>query len=107
VEKIKKGADAYYDRVTIGAEAALYENQKSAEGILARRSAEAEGIKELNLALEGEGGRNMVKLEYARKLKNITITGKPFTYQDTVERFEHMRGSLKDAAVQTPPAKTE
>lgn len=106
-DKIMKGSDAYYDRVTIGAEAALYEKKKSAEGILAQRKAEAEGIEALKLALEGEGGRNMVKLEYARKLKNITITGKPFTYQDTVERFEHMRGPLYDAAQQAPAAKSE
>jgi hypothetical protein len=39
----------------------------------------------------------MVKMEYARKLKDIIITGKPFTIQGTIERFEH----LKEGAAST------
>lgn len=89
-EKVKKEADAYHVRVTIEAEAKFYENQKTATGILAKKRAEAEGIEELKKALEGEGGRNMVKLEYARKLKNVTITGQPFTIQGRTERFQHL-----------------
>jgi regulator of protease activity HflC (stomatin/prohibitin superfamily) len=91
-EKVKKSADAYFDQVTIGAEAALYQMTKNADGILARKKAEAQGIEALKEALEGEGGRNMVKLEYAKKLKKITLTGKPFTIQSKVERFEHLKG---------------
>ena len=92
-EKVKKAADAYYERVTIGAGATLYRRKKSADSILARKKAEAQGIEELKKALEGEGGRNMVKMEYARKLKNIKITGKPFTIQSHIERFEHLKGA--------------
>ena len=91
-EKVKKSADAYFDQVTIGAEAALYQMTKNADGILARKKAEAQGIEALKEALEGEGGRNMVKLEYAKKLKKVTFTGKPFTIQSNVERFEHLKG---------------
>jgi regulator of protease activity HflC (stomatin/prohibitin superfamily) len=94
-EKKEKEADAYFDRVTIGADATLYEMEKKAEAILAEKKAEAKGIEALKTALEGEGGRNMVKLEYAKKLKDITITGKPFTIQSNIERFEHL---------QAPPA---
>jgi len=65
--------------------------KKTAEATLARKSAEADGIMALKKALEGEGGRNMVKLEYARKLKDIKITGKPFTIQSHIERFEHLK----------------
>jgi len=90
--KARQGGDAYYDRVTIGAGAFLYRMQKQAEGILARKKAEAEGIERLKKALEGEGGRNMVKLEYARKLKGVVITGQPFTIQSYTERFEHLTG---------------
>jgi regulator of protease activity HflC (stomatin/prohibitin superfamily) len=89
-ERARKAADAYFDRVTIGAEASLYELTKQAEGIVARKKAEAEGISELRKALEGPGGLNMVKLEYARKLKEITITGQPFTRESDTSRFEHM-----------------
>ncbi len=89
-EKARKQADAQYDKLTIGAEAALYKMQKDAEGILARKTAEAQGILALKKALEGEGGRNMVMLEYARRLKNITFIGQPFTIQGHTERFEHL-----------------
>ena len=89
-EKARKVADAYYDKTTIGAGAGLYKSQKEAEGIVALKKAEAEGIEALKLALEGEGGRNMVKLEYARKLGQITITGQPFTLEGRTDRFEHL-----------------
>lgn len=89
-EKVRKYADAYYDRVTIGAEADLYSLTKQAEGILARKEAEAKGIEEMKKALEGEGGRNMVKMEYAKKLKDIKISGAPVSIRNDVERFQHM-----------------
>jgi regulator of protease activity HflC (stomatin/prohibitin superfamily) len=89
-ERARKEADAYHTRVTIAAEARFYEMQKQAAGILARKKAEAQGIEELKKALEGEGGRNMVKFEYAKKLKDVTITGQPFTLQGRTDRFEHL-----------------
>lgn len=92
-ERIRKQADAYYDQVTIGAEAQLYQMKKDAEGILAKKKAEAEGIEALKKALEGEGGRNMVKMEYARKLQSMTISGKPFSISSETERFEHLQDS--------------
>jgi hypothetical protein len=85
----KKRADAYFDEITIGEQAELYQKKKVATGILAKKKAEAEGIKALKQALEGEGGRNMVKMEYARKLKNVTITGAPYVIESRTERFEH------------------
>jgi hypothetical protein len=88
-EKVRKSADAYFDQVTIGAQASLYEQKQNANGILAQKKAEAKGIEALKKALEGEGGRNMVKMEYAKKLKDISISGKPFTIQSHVEKFEH------------------
>lgn len=91
-EKVRKQAEAYHERVTIGAEATLYKLEKESDAILASKRAEAKGIEAMKKALEGEGGRNMVKMEYARKLKDITITGKPFSIQGTVERFEHSQG---------------
>lgn len=88
-ERVRKEADAYYDRVTIGAEAEFYRQQKEANAILAQKKAEAAGIEALKKALEGEGGRNMVKLEYARKLRGLKLTGKPFTLEAQTQRFEH------------------
>ena len=91
-ERAMREADAYFAKTTIDAGAKFYQMQKESEAVLARKKAEAEGIKVLNEALTGEGGRNMVKLEYARKLKDVTITGKPFTIQSSIERFEHLKG---------------
>ncbi|NQT94249.1 MAG: hypothetical protein HQ559_15925 [Lentisphaerae bacterium] len=91
-ERSRKEADAYFEEHTVAAGATLYRMKKGATAILARKTAEADGIMALRKALEGEGGRNMVKLEYARKLKNITIVGKPFTIQSNIERFEHLKG---------------
>ena len=88
-EKVMKESDAYYDTTTIGAEALLYEQQKEAEGVLAMKKAEAEGIEAMKKALEGEGGRNMVKLEYAKKLQSVTITGQPFLIDSRTARFQH------------------
>ncbi len=92
-EKTRKEADAYFERVTIGADATFYRNQKEAEGILERKKAEAQGISAMRQALEGPGGRNMVKLEYARKLKEIVISGQPFTIDSRTERFQHTTGA--------------
>lgn len=88
--RIQKEADAYYQKVTINATAYLYEQIQLAEGITAKKSAEAEGISEMNKALAAPGGHNMVKLEYARKLQDITITGKPFTLEGHTDRFQHL-----------------
>ena len=92
-EKAKKEADAYYDQVVIGAGARLYQLKKNAEGILAQKKSEAKGIEALKKALEGQGGRNMVKMEYAKKLKGIKITGKPYSIQSNIERFEHLKSA--------------
>jgi regulator of protease activity HflC (stomatin/prohibitin superfamily) len=89
-EKVRREADGYYDQTTIGADARFYELQKQAEAILARKQAEAQGIEELKEALSGEGGRNMVRYEYAKKLQGVTITGQPFSRSGLIQRFEHM-----------------
>jgi len=97
-DKVQKGADAYFDRVTIGAGATFYAMEKEAEAILATKEAEAKGIEAMKKALEGEGGRNMVKLEYARKLRDVAISGKPFTLESHTSRFEHIPGAASAGA---------
>ena len=92
-ERIRKQSEAYYEQRTVKAEAQLYQLKKEAEGTLALKTAEADGIMALKKALEGEGGLNMVKLEYARRFKDFTITGKPFTLQSDTARFEHLKGA--------------
>lgn len=91
--RLRKSSEAYYQQVTISATANLYEQIRVADGITAQKTAEAEGISAMNKALSAAGGRNMVKLEYARKLNDIVITGKPFTLEGHTERFEHLKGA--------------
>ena len=87
-EKARKAADAYYDKITIDANANFYKKKKEAEAVLAKKTAEAKGIEALKKALEGEGGRNMVKMEYAKKLKGMTIIGQPFSKSSNVGKLE-------------------
>lgn len=89
-ERVRKDADAYFDKTTIGAEAEFYALRKEGDSILAEKKAEAEGIEALKKALEGEGGCNMVMLEYARRLKEVTVSGQPFIIRGETERFEHL-----------------
>jgi len=88
-ERVRRSADAYFKKGTVGADAEFYMLKQKAEATLARKKAEAQGIEALKKALEGEGGRNMVKLEYAKKLKGLKISGQPYTVQSQTERFEH------------------
>jgi regulator of protease activity HflC (stomatin/prohibitin superfamily) len=92
-ERARKAADAYFERVTVNAAAEQYRLEKQAEGILAQRAAEAKGIRALNEALSGPGGRTMVKLEYARRLADMIFTGKPFVIDGETARFEHLEGA--------------
>ena len=88
-ERVQRSADAYFKENTVGADAQFYKMKKQAEATLAKKKAEAQGIKALKNALEGEGGRNMVKMEYAKKLKELKISGQPYTVRSHTERFEH------------------
>ena len=53
------------------------------------KEAEAKGVEALCKALEGEGGRNMVKMEYAKRLSNVRISGQPFVVDGKTARFQH------------------
>jgi len=87
-ERRKAEATAYSQKVKVGADASLYRMSKEATGILAKKKAEAEGIEALKKALEGEGGRNMVKMEYAKRLKKVTVSATPITKESHIGRFE-------------------
>lgn len=86
------GAAAYVARVRLDAEAELYKNEKASEGIRAVKQAEAEGVAALCTALSGDGGRNMVMLEYAKKLAEVEVNGQPFTINSQTQRFQHLGG---------------
>jgi hypothetical protein len=75
--KLKQEGIAYLLKAKFDAEAEYARLRRSAEAVLAVREAEAAGILALRDALEGEGGRNLVKMEYARRLREATIAGTP------------------------------
>lgn len=76
-EQIRRDADAYYRKVTIEGDAEFERLRQESIAILAEKKAEAGGILALRRALEREGGRQLVKLEYAKRLREATIQGTP------------------------------
>jgi hypothetical protein len=75
--KVKQEGIAYLLKAKFDADAEYERLRRDAEAILAVKEAEAAGILALRDALEGEGGRNLVKLEYAKRLREAKITGTP------------------------------
>ncbi len=75
--KIRDAGKAYLIKSLLDADAEYDRLEKEAASILAIRKAEAEGIFALKKALEGAGGRNLVKMEYAKRLRNARIIGTP------------------------------
>jgi regulator of protease activity HflC (stomatin/prohibitin superfamily) len=75
--KIRDSGKAYLIKAVLDADADYDRLEKHAASILAVKKAEAEGLFALKKALEGAGGRNLVKMEYARRLRNASITGTP------------------------------
>lgn len=88
-ESIRHDADAYYEKVIIEANAEYERLFQRAKAVLAMKKAEAEGIMELKKALEGEGGRTLVKMEYAKRLREARIQGTPVVKPS--EEFPFMR----------------
>ncbi len=76
-DKIRDAGKAYLIKAVLDADAEYDRLEKEAASILAVKKAEAEGILALKKALEGAGGRNLVKMEYARRLRNAKIIGTP------------------------------
>jgi hypothetical protein len=75
--KVKQEGIAYLLKARLDADAEYERLRNKAEAILAVREAEAAGVLALRDALEGEGGRNLVKLEYAKRLREARIIGTP------------------------------
>lgn len=75
--KLKQEGIAYLLKAKFDADAEYERLRRSAEAVLAVKEAEAAGILALSDALEGEGGRNLVKMAYARRLREAKIRGTP------------------------------
>lgn len=88
-KKLIQETDAYVIKTKIGAEAEFFQMEKESGAIAATKKAEADGLIRMAEALEGEGGLNIVKMEYAARLSGMIITGQPFTISSQTERFAH------------------
>jgi regulator of protease activity HflC (stomatin/prohibitin superfamily) len=73
VAKKKFEAQGDAEKIKIDADAKLYAARKGAEGILAQKTAEAEGQKKMVDAWAGEGARFIVAKEIANLLSNAKI----------------------------------
>jgi regulator of protease activity HflC (stomatin/prohibitin superfamily) len=98
-ESIRHDAEAYYEKVKIEADAEYERLAQKAKAVLVAKTAEAEGIMQLKKALEGEGGINLVKMEYARRLREARIQGVPVTKPP--QEFPYMR--MEREPVPPPP----
>ncbi|OHC02684.1 MAG: hypothetical protein A3G17_08820 [Planctomycetes bacterium RIFCSPLOWO2_12_FULL_50_35] len=76
-EQVRRDADAYNRKVSIEGDAEFERLRQESIAILAEKKAEAGGILALRRALEREGGRQLVKFEYAKRLKEATVQGTP------------------------------
>ncbi len=103
-ERVIEEAKAYAVNTRVGAEAELYTMQSKAEAVLAKSKAEAEGMKKLAQAMKGEGGINLVKMEYSKRLSSMKLTGQPFVVGGVTERFEHYEEPASRRGITSSPA---
>ncbi|HHT9110621.1 MAG TPA: hypothetical protein ACFYDZ_05610, partial [Candidatus Brocadiaceae bacterium] len=108
-EAKKQDADAYHIRLRFEADAEFERLAKESEAVLATVRTEAEGVLLLRRALEGEGGRNMVRLEYAKRLKQAIVRSTPIIRQgietpQSIQRFKYIEDAPKiDYMFPEPP----
>ena len=83
-----KDAEAYAITAKRAADARFYEAKNEAQSVLAKHTAEAEGMRQLAESLTGAGGPNLVKLEYAKALARSRISGVPYAVDPTIRKVE-------------------
>jgi regulator of protease activity HflC (stomatin/prohibitin superfamily) len=106
--KIRDAGKAYLIKSLLDADAEYDRLEKEAASILAIRKAEAEGIFALKKALEGAGGRNLVKMEYAKRLRNARIIGTPvLKASEEIPQLRIRERLLRETGEASPPAEEE
>ena len=109
-EKVKQQGIAYLLKANLDADAEYDRLRNGAEAILAVREAEAAGILALRDALEGVGGRNLVKMEYAKRLREAKIIGTPVlraSEEIPQLRIRERERQLRAMELMPPPAEEE
>ena len=109
-EKVKQQGVAYLLKAKLDADAEYDRLRNGAEAILAVKEAEAAGILALRDALEGVGGRNLVKMEYAKRLREAKIIGTPVlraAEEIPQLRIRERERQLRAMELMPPPAEEE
>ncbi len=107
-DKIRDSGKAYLIKTVLDADAEYDRLEKHAASILAVKKAEAEGLLALKKALEGAGGRNLVKMEYARRLRNARIIGTPvLKASEEIPQLRIREILLEETGEVSQPAKEE
>ena len=109
-EKVKQQGVAYLLKARLDADAEYDRLRNGAEAILAVKEAEAAGILALRDALEGVGGRNLVKMEYAKRLREAKIIGTPVlraSEEIPQLRIRERERQLRAMELMPPPAEED
>ena len=85
--RTRREADGQSRFTRLSADSALYATTQQATGRKESLLAEADGMAQMRKAMAGDGGVDMVGLEYARRLNTIRFIGTPITKQSTVQQF--------------------
>lgn len=93
-ERQVKNAEAYVIDTQLGADATFYQQDKNSQAILVQAKAEGEALTVLANAFAGEGGVNLIKRAYAKKIGGMDITGQPFSLESKTERLSHIEESV-------------
>lgn len=93
-ERSVKDAEAYVIDTQLGADATFYQRDKNAQAILVTAKAEGEALTALAKAFQGEGGQNLVKRAYTKRISQMEITGQPFTIESSTERLSHIEEAV-------------
>jgi regulator of protease activity HflC (stomatin/prohibitin superfamily) len=97
-DRLKRQAEGYAKRVTLAAEANFHKVKNESIGLGARLEAEAAGTRALRDAMAGDGGRNLVLLEYAKKLAGLKVSGRAVVLEGEVQQFSHSQQQAPAAA---------
>ena len=86
--KARLGVEAKAYQIKIAGDAQFTKTKNAALGQYALAEAEAEGLKKLAASLSGEGGMNLVKLQYAEVLRGAKVTGVPYATDPRIQKIE-------------------
>ncbi len=86
--KARLGVEAKAYQIKTQGDAQFTKTKNAALAKFALAEAEAEGLQKLAKSLSGEGGINLVKLQYAEVLRGANVTGVPYATDPRIQKVE-------------------